>query len=214
MNERIQEMHLEKGSQMETQQNKEGLISEKQNEVTEKPLDKMHKAELLEKINELKTLSEKNYDLYLRSQAEMENMKKRNKKEKEEWLKYANETIIKDLLPVMDSLEKAIAHSNNNDVLHALREGVELTLKGLKTALSKSGLEEIKAEGEPFDPCLHEAVFQIEDDKVEAGRVVREVQKGYLLSKRLVRPVMVVVSKGKQSGVSNAEYPEGACENQ
>lgn len=213
MNERIEEMHLEKGSQRETQQNKEGLISEKQSEVSEKPLDKMNKSELLEKISELKTLSEKNYDLYLRSQAEMENMKKRNKKEKEDWLKYANETIIKDLLPVMDSLEKAIDHSNNNDVLHALREGLELTLKGLKMALSKSGLEEIKAEGEPFDPCFHEAVSQVEDEKVEAGRVVREVQKGYLLSKRLIRPVMVVVSKGKQSGVNNSKYPEGACEN-
>jgi molecular chaperone GrpE len=98
----------------------------------------------------------------------------------------------------MDSLEKAISHSNNEKTLHALREGVELTLRGLLSALNKAGLEEIKAKGEPFDPTFHEAVSQVEDDQVEAGRVVHEIQKGYTLNKRLIRPTMVVVSKGKQ----------------
>jgi molecular chaperone GrpE len=162
--------------------------------------ENMSKDELLQKVKELRELSEKNHDLYLRSQAEMENMKKRLRKEKEDWLKYSNETLIKQILPIVDSLEKAISHSNNEKALHALREGVELTLKGLQSALSKAGLEEIKAEGQPFDPSFHEAVSQIEDNDVEAGRVVQEIQKGYTLNKRLIRPAMVVVSKGKQTG--------------
>jgi molecular chaperone GrpE len=162
--------------------------------------DKMSKEELIEKVKELQGLSEKNYDLYLRSQAEMENMKKRNRREKEDWLKFCNENLIKQILPIMDSLEKAISHSDNEKALHALREGVELTLKGLRNALSKAGLEGIRAEGQPFDPNFHEAVSQIEDDDVEAGMVVQEIQKGYTLNKRLIRPAMVVVSKGKQTG--------------
>jgi molecular chaperone GrpE len=162
--------------------------------------ENLSKEELLQKIKELQELSEKNYDLYLRSQAEMENMKKRIRKEKEDWLKYSNETLIKQILPIMDSLEKAISHSSNDKALQALTEGVELTLKGLQNALGKAGVEEIKAEGEPFDPSFHEAVSQIEDDHVEAGRVVQEIQKGYTLNKRLLRPAMVVVNKGKQTG--------------
>jgi molecular chaperone GrpE len=161
---------------------------------------KMSKEELIEKVKELQGLSEKNYDLYLRSQAEMENMKKRSRREKEDWLKFSNENLIKQILPIIDSLEKAISHSDNEKALHALRKGVELTLRELQNALSKAGLEEIRAQGQPFDPNFHEAVSQMEDDDVEAGVVVQEIQKGYTLNKRLIRPAMVVVSKGKQTG--------------
>ena len=159
--------------------------------------EKMTKAELLEKIKELQEASERNYDLYLRSEAEIENIKKRNKKEKEEWLKYANETIVKDILPVMDNLEMAISLAQNENSLHALKEGVELTLKGLKDTLAKSGLEEVKAEGEPFDPNYHHAVSEQNDENVEAGIILQELQRGYTLNGRLIRPAMVIISKGK-----------------
>ncbi len=159
--------------------------------------EKMTKAELLEKIKELQEASEKNYDLYLRSEAEIENIKKRNKKEKEEWLKYANETLVKDILPVMDNLEMAISHAQNENSLHALKEGVELTLKGLKDTLAKSGLEEVKAEGELFDPNYHHAVSEQNDENVEAGIILQELQKGYTLNGRLIRPAMVIISRGK-----------------
>ena len=170
-------------------------------ETREKPLEKMKKADLILKIQELKEDSKKNYDLFLRSQADLENFKKRTGKEKADWVKYSNETLIKDILPVMDNLEKAISHSQNEDSFAALREGVELTFKGLKDALAKSGLEEVKSKGEPFDPNFHQAVSEQEDDKVEAGRVLHELQRGFTLHQRLIRPAMVVVSKG-EPGVS------------
>jgi molecular chaperone GrpE len=97
----------------------------------------------------------------------------------------------------MDNLERAVSHSTSETALPSLKEGIELTLRSLKSALSKSGIEEVKAEGELFDPGLHEAVFQIDDDHAEPGKVVKEIQKGYLLNKRLIRPAMVTVSKGK-----------------
>jgi molecular chaperone GrpE len=168
-----------------------------------KELEEPTGEDLLDQIQELRKTSEKNYDLYLRSQAEIENIKKRNKKEKEDWLKYANESLIKDLLPSLDSLEKALAHANDQNALDALKEGVSLTLKGLKDALSRSGLEEVCAKGEPFDPCFHEAVSQIEKDEVKPGTIVEELQKGYLLNKRLIRPAMVVVSKSGSTGSGN-----------
>jgi len=179
----------------------------------EKPLEKMTKSELLEKIKEIQEESKNNYDLYLRSQAETENIKKRNKKEKEDWIKYSNETLIKEILPVMDNLEKAISHSHSENPHHVLREGVELTLKGLRDTLEKSGLEEVKARGEPFDPCFHQAVSEQEDEKVTAGTVLHELQKGYTLNQRLIRPAMVVVSKGKPGDKTSLDKTlERACE--
>lgn len=178
-----------------------------------KPLEKMTKAELLEKVEALQEKVHKNYDLYLRSQADMENIKKRNKKEREDWVKYANETLIKEILPVMDNLEKAISHSHNENSLDALREGVELTLKGLRDTLVKAGMEQVKAEGEAFDPCFHEAVSEQEDRSVEAGMILHELQKGYILNQRLIRPAMVVVSKGKPGNATNHDSASGrACE--
>ena len=176
--------------------------TEDEPDTKEKPLAKMTKPELLEKITELQEESKNNFDLYLRSQAEMENIKKRNKKDKEDWVKYANETLIKEMLPVIDNLEKAISHSRNENSFDALKEGVALTLKGFMDALKKSGLAEVKAHGEPFDPNFHQAVSQQEDHNVEPGIILEELQKGYTLNDRLIRPSMVVVSKGKPGEVS------------
>jgi len=172
-------------------------------EFKEKPPEKMTKPELLEQIKELQEESKKNFDLYLRSQAEIENIKKRNKKDKEDWVKYANETLTKEMLPVIDNLEKAISHTQNENSLEALKEGVELTLKGFMDTLMKSGLEEVKAQGEPFDPAFHHAVSQQEDSDVEPGIILVELQKGYTLNERLIRPAMVVISKGKPENGSN-----------
>ena len=179
--------------------------SELESEAKEKPLTKMTKPELLEKIEELQEESKNNYDLYLRSQAEIENIKKRNKKDKEDWIKYANETLIKEMLPVIDNLEKAISHSQNEGSLEALKEGVALTLKGFMDTLMKSGLEEVKAKGEPFDPAFHHAVSQEERNDIESGIILEELQKGYTLNDRLIRPAMVVISKGKNENGSDED---------
>jgi molecular chaperone GrpE len=162
----------------------------------EKPIEEITKEELIEKLGQLQEKVDENYDKFLRSQAETDNIIKRNKKEKEDWIKYANETLIKELLPVVDNLEKAIAFTDNKRSLDALKEGVELTLKNLKDTLTKSGLEEVDAQGKPFDPAYHHAVSEQDAEDMEAGHVLQELQKGYMLHQRLIRPAMVILSKG------------------
>jgi molecular chaperone GrpE len=182
-------------------------------DVPSEPLENLSKDQLIETIRALQEQADNNYDLYLRSQAEMENIKKRNAKEKDDFVKYANERLMKELLPVMDNLEKAISHAHNENGVDPLREGLELTLKGLKDTLKKGGLEEVEAKGKPFDPCFHEAVSQMADESAKPGTVLHELQKGYMLNGRLIRPSMVVVSK--QKGTKNSDEhnaPGGACE--
>lgn len=168
------------------------------------PLEKMTKAQLIEKVKQVKEYSEKNFDLYVRSKADIENMKKRFQKEKEDLAKFSNETLIKQLLTVADNLEKAISHFKEDNPIQGLREGVELTLKGLLDTLEKAGVERVQAVGEPFDPNFHEAVSAMEDDAVESGTVLQELQGGYLLNDRLIRPAMVIVAKngGQDSKIS------------
>lgn len=158
-------------------------------------VEDLDKDALLKLLKEAQESSAKNYDLYLRAQAEIDNIRKRSKREKEDWLKYSNEVLIKALLPSLDNLEKALHHTDNEQAIHALRQGIEMTLKGLKETLAKSGLVEVIGLGEVFDPCFHEAVSQIQDDSVKPGTIIQELQKGYLLNERLIRPAVVVVSK-------------------
>jgi molecular chaperone GrpE len=193
----MNDQSLERQPEESLEQDHKG--EEKVSEPVDKALEKLTKEELLEKARELQKESHKNYDLYLRSQAEMENIKKRNRKEKEDYLKFASESLIKEMLPVLDNLEKALSHSDNENNVHALKEGIRLTLKGLKDTLSKSGLEEVKGLGEPFDPCFHEAVSEMDDPKAKPGTVITELQKGYTLNTRLIRPAMVVVNRQKAS---------------
>jgi len=159
------------------------------------PLEHMTKAQLIEKVQALEAEKEENRDLYLRAKADTENMKRRFQKEKQDLVKYGTETLIKQLLPVADNLEKAIAHSQEKVSLKTLQEGVNLTLKGFMDTLKKAGVAPIEAVGEPFDPNFHEAMSEIEAKDAEPGTVVNEFQKGYTLNDRLLRPSMVVISK-------------------
>jgi molecular chaperone GrpE len=168
------------------------------NEESEIPLEKMTKGQLLNRVKEVQETADKNFDLYVRSQAEIDNLKKRFQKEKAELWKFSNESLIKKLLSVGDNLEKAISHSNNDNSLDVLREGVELTLKGLMDTLEREGLESVKALGEPFDPNFHEAISELQDNSAEPGTVIQELQKGYILNQRLIRPAMVIVSKNDE----------------
>ncbi|WP_035253006.1 nucleotide exchange factor GrpE [Desulfatiglans anilini] len=165
-----------------------------------KPAEEMSREELLQKLKEVQEAADKNFDLYLRSQAEIENLKKRSQKEKEGLMRFGNESLIKRLLPVVDNLETALIHVEDEKALEALREGVNLTLKGLKDALHKEGVSEVKALGEPFDPHFHDAISEQEDASVEPRTIIHELQKGYLLNDRLVRPATVVVSKKNSEG--------------
>ena len=165
---------------------------------TKKP-EEMTKQELLKKLSETQDKAQDNYDLYMRTYAEMENIKKRGIKEREELAKYANESLIKEILPVIDNLEKAISYARDDENSSALIEGLELTRDGLMKTLEKAGLEEVEAIGKPFDPNFHEAVSQQRDDTVAPGHVMIELQKGYALNGRLIRPSTVVVSSGKDT---------------
>ncbi len=164
-------------------------------EKKEVPLEDMTQPELIEKVREIQKTADQNYDLYVRSLAEIENIKKRFQKDKTELIKYANESLIKQLLTVVDNMEKAISASMEANSVDALREGVELTLKGLSDILEKAGVKQVEAGGKPFDPNFHEALFEKEDKDSESGTVIQELQKGYTLNDRLIRPSMVVVSK-------------------
>ena len=169
---------------------------EKSKEKKVKKIEEMTKRELLEKVKETELKAQENYDLYTRTYAEMENIKRRGKKEREGLTKFANESLIKEILPAIDNLEKAISHANNDTNPSGLIKGLEMTLGGLMKTLEKSGLKEVEAVGKPFDPNFHEAISQQIDDKVAPGHIIMELQKGYLLNERLIRPSMVVISQG------------------
>jgi molecular chaperone GrpE len=213
MNENLSEKSKKVEIKVDETETTDNINPENDEEVSEDiPLEEMSRDDLIKKIEKLIEESRENYDRYLRSQAEMDNIIKRNKKEKEEWVKYSNESLIKDLLQVIDNLENAINHSGNENSFNALIEGVELTLKGLKDTLVKSGLEEVKTLGEDFDPCFHHAVLEETSDSVEKGKILKEFQKGYSLNQRLIRPAMVVISKGNSDDDSRNETFRGACE--
>jgi molecular chaperone GrpE len=135
----------------------------------------------------------KNQLLYLR--ADFENAKKRMEKRHREGLEYAVEPLLRDLLPVLDSLEKAIAHAGETgaECSPALREGLEFVVSQFRSAIMNHGVEDIPADGEKFDPHVHEALVQVPGP--EGNRVAEVYEKGYLLKGRLLRPTKVAVSK-------------------
>ena len=135
-----------------------------------------------------------NWDKFLRERADLENYRKRVQKEKEEILKYGNESFILEMLPAVDNLERAISHASEEG-LSAIIEGVKLTLTMLLSTLKKFGVTQLDcAPGSPFDPALHQAMAQVECADQEPGTVVSEYQKGYTLNERLLRPAMVTVA--------------------
>ncbi len=146
---------------------------------------------LEEKEENVKALQEK--ILYL--QAEFENFKKLKMKEKQDAIKYGNEVLIKELIPVVDHLELALEHASKTDDYQGIHEGVKMTLNEFLKTLEKAGVTRIDAVGRKFDPNLHEAFYQEEREDMEPDTVISEFQKGYLLNERLIRPARVVLSK-------------------
>jgi molecular chaperone GrpE len=140
-----------------------------------------------------------NYDRFMRQTAEIDNFKKRAIREKEEAIRFANEMLIKELLPALDNLERAVAHAKSGGEGVSLVEGVEMILKGLFDVLGKHGVVQTSALGQPFDPQLHEAMAQVESSHHEPNTVVEEHHKGYMLRDRLLRPALVTVVKAPKS---------------
>lgn len=143
--------------------------------------------------------SKQNYERLLRVSAEFENFKKRSFKEAEEFRKYANELLLLELLTVVDNMERAIqSTSTENNAAGCVIEGVEMTLKALLKIFDKFSVKSIESVGKPFDPNFHQAMLQEASDLYPENTIIREFQKGYLLHDRLLRPSMVVVSKGPE----------------
>jgi molecular chaperone GrpE len=150
-----------------------------------------------ERLKAAESKAETNYERLLRVTADFENYKKRMEKEMNEFRRFANESLIKEILPIMDNLERAlkIEYEKDGDAFDGMKKGVEMTLKGLKDSLKKFGVIPMDALEKPFDPNFHQAVSQEASDKYPENIVTQELQKGYMLGERLLRPPMVVVSK-------------------
>ncbi|MGE5181428.1 MAG: nucleotide exchange factor GrpE [Acidobacteriota bacterium] len=141
-----------------------------------------------------------NWDRYLRAAADLENTRKRQKREVEDAKFDAKNKVLKEMLPVVDNLERAIEHASTsideNPATRAIVEGVQLVLRQFQTAFERLDITVIDALGQPFDPNLHEAISQLESDE-PAGTVVQVLQRGYRAGDRLLRPALVVVAKAK-----------------
>lgn len=134
---------------------------------------------------------------YVRLYAEFENYKKRIGRENEDFRKYANEGVLKEMLGVLDNLDLAISHGRDADNSEKMLEGVEMIRKQFMDVLGKFGVSPIPALGEPFNPAVHQAMSQVETTDHPDGAVAEEYRKGYFFHERVLRPAMVVVAKNK-----------------
>lgn len=146
-------------------------------------------------LERVQTELEDTKEKFLRGLADFDNYRKRVAREREQITKCANENLIRELLDVMDNIERALEAASQTEDFAGLRKGIELIYEHLKGILTKEGLCPIACLGEPFDPNYHEAVMALEKEGHEADKVVEEVQKGYMLDGRVIRPSKVVVSK-------------------
>lgn len=144
-----------------------------------------------EKIRHLEDEVQEHKDRYLRTLAEMDNMRRRHERDRQDLLKFASEKLLQDLLPVLDSFEKATA-AGGAEAGNAIVEGIRMVHKQLTHVLETNGLKAVEAAGKPFDPNLHQAIQRIEADVAEET-VKDEYQRGYTLNGRLIRPTMVSV---------------------
>ena len=151
-------------------------------------------------LEEARMRLQESEDKLLRLAADFDNTKKRLEREREISLKYAEENILKELLPGIDNIERAMDQGKEANNLESLLHGVELTRDGLLATLEKYGVKAIDSIGQPFDPNIHEALAMEATDEMEPNMVLREFQKGYLYKDRLLRPSRVVVSKPHGSG--------------
>jgi molecular chaperone GrpE len=158
--------------------------------------------EIEKKVKEIKI----NHDQAQHIQKQFDSYKSRVMKEKADWFNYGHEPVIKEILPVLDNLERALAHAGEAADPSAIAEGVALILRQFQAVLEKFAVKPLDPAGECFNPEFHQAMMQVEDDKVPPNTVVQVSQKGYMLKDRLLRPAMVAVSKR-----SDAASPQAAA---
>ena len=186
----------------ETQiEEKETQPSETEAKEIEEP--EPHEKELIKELEATKKQLEEEKDRFLRLNAEFDNFRKRTLKEREEFIKYANEKLILELIDVCESLERGLENAKNTDNKDKLIEGMELIYKQFKNVLEKNGLTPIKALGEKFDPYKHEAMMQTLTDECEENTILEEFTRGYMLNNRVIRYSKVRVSKKKEDKIEH-----------
>ena len=166
---------------------------------------------LQQQLAEAEAKAKEHWDQLLRVKAEQENLRRRHEREVENAHKYALERFAQDLLPVIDSLEMgAEAAASEGATLEKVREGTELTLKMLLSTMERFGIQAVHPEGEPFNPEYHQAMSMLDSPEHAANTVMNVMQKGYTLNERLIRPAMVVVSKGTAAASQEEAEAEDA----
>jgi molecular chaperone GrpE len=151
---------------------------------------------LRQALAEEQAKAEGNLAGWQRAQADFSNFKKRSEQEREDFIQFANASLMLELLPLLDDLERALEHVPARLASHAWMDGVSLIYRKFRATLESQGLTQIEALGKPFDPNLHEAVRQ---DKGEEGIIIEEIRKGYQLHDKVIRPTMVVVGNGEDT---------------
>ncbi|WP_437506950.1 nucleotide exchange factor GrpE [Sorangium sp. So ce1099] len=149
-----------------------------------------------DKLGEVQAEAARLREQLLRTAADFDNFRKRSRREVEDAQRRGRESILKDLLPVFDNLERAASHAESAPDVKSVAEGVRIVAKQFVDTLERMGIKRISAVGKPFDPSVHEAIQQLESTEHPAGVVIAEVQPGYMLGDYLIRAAMVVVSKG------------------
>ena len=166
---------------------------------------------LQQQLAEAEAKAKEHWDQLLRVKAEQENLRRRHEREVENAHKYALERFVQELLPVIDSLEMgAEAAASEGATLEKVQEGTELTLKMLLATIEKFGIKAVHPEGEAFNPEFHQAMSMLESPEHAANTVMNVMQKGYTLNERLIRPAMVVVSKGTPGATAEKTEAEDA----
>ncbi|MCF7887008.1 MAG: nucleotide exchange factor GrpE [Candidatus Omnitrophica bacterium] len=197
-NKKNQQKKMDKKDQKDNSKNKGQNINDRKTE-----------AEIIEK-------QKKEYqdllDRYLRFQAEFDNYRKRSLQEKAGFIRFANQSLISELIGILDNFELSIKYADEKNDFKLMHQGVDMIIKQLHALLKSKGLEKIKTVGEKFDPHKHDALTIVEDQDVDSDTVVEELQTGYLLSGRILRPAKVKVAKPKKSSKEEEEDKEGSKE--
>jgi molecular chaperone GrpE len=165
----------------------------------EQPLEEtgdVHILSALEvELQEQRKQADEHYQRYLRTQADFDNFRRRSRLEKEDFAKYASAKLIEQLLPIVDNFERALSASHDVKDFDALMKGVDMIFRQLDQVLVQEGLSPMNAVGQPFNPEYHQAIMQVESEDHEEGIVLEEIQKGYILKDKVLRPAMVKVSQ-------------------
>lgn len=199
-------------NEIEMNENREAEIAENENEAAQAGTDASSKAEehtegnaeenaevidavhLQNEVKRLQSLADDCQQRALRTQADFDNYRKRTLKEKEDFAKYASSKLITELLPIIDNFDRAIAAAGDSPEIESFAKGVSMIFRQFEGVLKAEGLEAMEAVGQQFNPEFHQAIMQVESDEHEEGIVVEEVQKGYMLKDKVLRPAMVKVS--------------------